>query len=116
MITDFGLYGQLDGDPWTLIFEIAFDDRDGDLGDGKADFYLGGQAGAGASINLRDPFRQSALPLNATSGRFGVALRFGDTVSDGSNLLMGLQLLDAAGRRSNCYSTTVTFSVTDVSG
>lgn len=109
----FALDSQMETDPWTLIFSATFADPDGDLGTGRVEFFLNGQA-SDTSVELRELFRQSGLPLNATGGRFAIPLRFSDTVTDGAKVKLGVQLVDAADLRSNCYSLELNFAVQPV--
>lgn len=110
VVTLFDLRGQLDGDPWTLIFEVAFEDEDGDLSAGRAEFFLNAER-SDTSVALFDVFRQTGLEPDATRGKLGIPLRFADTVQDGASVRLGVQLVDEADHRSNCYSFDLAFSV-----
>ena len=111
VITDFNLVDTLNGDPWTLIFSVAFTDSNGDLGKlGKAELFLNGNDEP-ERIDLEEIFSQSAVASDATEGTLAVPLRFGETVTDGTQVNLGLQLLDANSFRSNCYSLELFFEV-----
>jgi hypothetical protein len=110
ILINFELKRQLDGDPWTLIFSATFEDSDGDLGGlGQAKFFLSGEEAA--SLSLDDVFRQSGLTLNATDGVLALPLRFSETVVDGAQVVLGLQLYDGNSFASNCYSLGLEFGV-----
>ena len=111
VITDFSLVDTLNGDPWTLIFSVAFTDTNGDLGKlGKAELFLNGNDQP-ERIGLAEIFSQSAIAPDAVEGTLAVPLRFGETVSNGTVVNLGLQLLDANSFRSNCYSLELFFDV-----
>jgi hypothetical protein len=103
------------GDPWEIVFVTTFRDTDGDLGTGLAHVYLNGEPEPAIELPMRDVFRQSALALDATSGKVTVPLRFADTVPDGSEVRMGLMVVDAAGHESNCYRIDLEFEVKRIS-
>ncbi len=109
-VTVFDVHSQLDGDPWTVVFEIGFTDTDGDLGNGLAEFFLGGELSEVSRL-LFDVFRQSGVPLDATDGAIAIPLRFGEDISDGASVRFATQLIDEAGNRSNCASFELTFDV-----
>ena len=112
-ITDFELNKQLDGDPWTLIFAATFEDSNGDLGElGQARFYLAGEEAA--TLNLKDIFVQNGVDAEANSGVLAMPLRFSETVSDGAQVVLGLQLFDSNSFASNCYSLGLEFNIDDV--
>ena len=112
-ITSFELNSQLDGDPWTLIFSATFEDSNGDLGEvGQARFYLGGEEAA--TLSLNDIFVQNGVESDATGGTLAMPLRFSETVSDGAQVVLGLQLFDSNSFASNCYSLGLEFNVDDV--
>lgn len=107
------LQGVVSGDPWEMIFAIRFRDASGDLGQGKAKVFLNGSSKA-LEIDLFDTFRQSGLSLDSQAGTLTLPLRFKDSVDDGARVLMGTRLIDAAERRSNCYSLELRFDVRTV--
>lgn len=109
-ITDFDVHSQLEDDPWTVVFSIAFTDADGDLSDGFAEFFLGGER-SDTQRELFDIFRQSGLPIDATEGEIAIPLRFGEDIDDGASVRFGTQLVDDAGLRSNCASFELSFAV-----
>jgi hypothetical protein len=110
VIETFELIGQLDNDPWTRIFATSFSDGNGDVGDGLAEFHLNGVK-SGSSLELFEVFRSSGVPSGARSGRIAFPLRFSDTVQDGDEAWLGLQLLDASEQRSNCSALRLHFDV-----
>jgi hypothetical protein len=104
---------QIEGDPWTVLFGADFTDEDGDLGGGVAEFYLN-QSAKPAVQEMEDAFRQSGVQEGETAGSVWMALRFADTIEDGTGVTLGLQLVDAAGHRSNCYTVELRFDVEQV--
>ncbi|MEO1484032.1 MAG: hypothetical protein AAFU77_18125, partial [Myxococcota bacterium] len=105
---------QLDGDPWTLVFGAQFTDVDGDLQPGFAEFHLNGATEPSGRFPLESVFRQSALPPDAQGGELALTLRLVRPVDDGSDLRVGLRLIDSAGQPSNCYPVEVEFSVSQI--
>ena len=51
------------------------------------------------------------VPKNATSGRLALPLRFAQSTLNGATLHLATQLIDAAGRRSNCYTMDFDFDL-----
>lgn len=98
------------GDPWTLVFGVQFTDANGDVGAGKAEVFLNGST-TPTILALSDDFGHSNVDLQAKSGRIAIPLRFNDSVQDASTVRFGLQLVDAAQLRSNCYSLDLSFTV-----
>jgi len=103
---------QIPGDPWTVLFGVEFNDITGDLGPGgRAEFYLNSNTEA-SEQELDRVFRQNGLLPGATEGAFWVYLRFAEeTVDDGTQVRLGVQLVDAAELRSNCYTLDLEFDV-----
>ena len=104
---------QVPGDPWTVIFGVDFTAQAGTLGDGQAEFYLN-NSDTPTSQGLVDVFRQSGVALTETQGSIWMALRFASNVSDGTDVRIGLQLVDPEGTRSNCYTLKLEFAVAPV--
>ena len=112
---------QLAGDPWTIVLALEFSDSEGDIGGGQVSFYLNSDK-TPTTLPLAEYFAQSDLPVNATSGRFALQLRFRNTVPDGDRVRLAAQLEDAsasvkgaaAGLRSNCYQMDLRFDVQPV--
>jgi hypothetical protein len=113
VLTEFDVFSQLADDPWTVVFVISFEDSDGDVGVGAAEFFLNGNTSATA-VPMFDLFRQSSLPVDATSGRIAIPLRFREDVQDGAGVKIGVQVVDGAASRSNCYSLDLSFAVEPV--
>lgn len=107
------LANQLDGDPSTLVFAARFTDADGDLRDGLAAFHLNGGTDPEVEFSLADVYRQSALSADARGGELALTLRLVQAVDDGSNLRIGLRLIDEAGQPSNCFPLEIEFSVVE---
>jgi len=105
------LDAQVPGDPWTVLLGVDFQAKAGDLGNGNADFYLNDNA-TPTTQKLVDVFLQSGVAQNETEGSLWMALRFVSNVKDGTDVWLGLQLRDNAGRRSNCYTLKLDFAVT----
>lgn len=111
-ISEVSLASQLEGDPWTAIFGVTFEDIDGDLATssaGKAEFFLDGVSAAAVELNTL--FSQSSLEENARTGVLAIPLRFSEGISDGAKTVLGLQLADSKLNRSNCYSLSLKFGV-----
>lgn len=104
---------QIPGDPWTVLFGVDYTDDDGDLGTGSAEFYLN-ENKQPAVQDMVDAFRQSGVQPGETLGSLWMALRFSETIDDGTDVTLGLQLVDAAGHRSNCYTVELRFDVKPV--
>jgi hypothetical protein len=98
------------GDPWELILLASFRDADGDLSPGAADVYLN-EKRTPTELTLLDLFRASAVALDSTGGTLTIPLRFSDNVGNGDKVRLGLQLVDEAGQRSNCYALDLDFEV-----
>lgn len=103
---------QLAQDTWTVVLGVDFTDADGDLGDGKVEFHLNDKSNAASSQPLLAVFHESAVDVGATAGSLTVPLRFDDTIRNGTDVHLGLQLIDQAGHRSNCYGLALAFEVT----
>lgn len=114
-VNTFAFVRQMPSDPWDLVFSVNFSDADGDLGTvqtspttgqitahGLADLYTG-QSDPTVSWSLAELLPQSNISPTATSGVFAIPLRFSESLGDGSNVALQLQLIDMAGHRSNCY-------------
>lgn len=101
------------GDPWELVFTVGFRDSDGDLGGGVVDVYLNEKT-TPTALELLDLFRGSAVALDSTGGTLTIPLRFSNNVGNGDKVRLGLQLVDEAGQRSNCYALDLDFEVIQV--
>lgn len=106
------LLEQLKDDPWTLILRTDFEDSDGDLGDGRVDFYVNSPA-VSDSQPMPDIFRQSGVTPDSKSGSLWMWLRFQDSAPDGALVHLGTRLLDQAGQGGNCYALDLLFDVTE---
>lgn len=114
VIENFDLSEQFEGDPWTLIFAVTFSDKDGNLGAGRAESFIGGERN-GSVISLDKSFLQSGLGATTTAGDIAIVLRFNEQkTADGASTRLGLQLVDADELRSNCFSLRIRFAVEDV--
>ena len=102
---------QLAQDSWTLVLAVTFRDANADLAGGSVVFYLASEAESVATQALLPAFKQSALDEASTDGTLTVPLRFDDGVQDGSEVDLGLQLVDGASLRSNCYGLALAFEV-----
>ncbi len=110
-ILDASVTSQLAQDPWTLVLAVTFNDANGDLADGSVVFYLARQSESAATQSLVPAFKQSALDAGAVEGTLVLPLRFDDDVEDGTEVDLGLQLVDGASLRSNCYGLSLAFEV-----
>jgi hypothetical protein len=109
----FVLDQQVPGDPWTVLYGVDFTAPEGTLGNGQAEFFLNND-NTPTTQELADAFRQSGVALTETTGSLWMALRFASDVKDGTKVRLGLQLVDPAGDRSNCYTLDLEFSVSPV--
>ena len=110
-LTDFALAGQLEGDPWTIILSADFEDSDGNLGpDGDVELFLGGNFQAPA-LPVIDAMNAAQVAPDANSGRLAMPVRFSEGVSNGSTAILGIQVVDGSGLRSNCLGVELEFSV-----
>lgn len=112
VINNVVLVDQLEQDPWTLVLTLDFRDADGNLAAGDVVFYLNNDGDSATSQSLLPTFKQSAISEEATSGTLVLPLRFDDTVGDGVEIDLGMQLVDAEVLHSNCYGLTLEFEVT----
>ncbi len=110
-VLDVSLVKQLEQDTWTLVFSIDFEDANADLDDGSVVFFLGRKSDSAATQPLLPAFKQSALEEGATSGTLILPLRFDDGISNGTKVDLGLQLVDRAALRSNCYGLALELEV-----
>ena len=110
-LTDFELVNQLEGDPWTVILSAGFEDSDGNLGpNGQVELFLGGRFQAPA-LPVLDAMNAAQVDSNATSGTLAMPVRFSEGVTDGSTAMLGIQVVDGSGLRSNCRGVELEFSV-----
>lgn len=110
-LTDFRLVGQLEGDPWTVILSADFQDEDGNLGpDGDVELFLGGSFQAPA-LPVIDAMNAAQIEADASEGRLAMPVRFSEGVSDGSSAILGIQVVDGSGLRSNCLGVELEFAV-----
>ncbi len=114
VLVDVELANQLEGDPATLVFAAEFSDSDGNVGIGDALVHLNGATDPSLSVELPDVFRQSALAADARTGLLSLTLRLTEVVDDGSDLRVGLRLVDGDDQASNCFPVEVEFSVTEL--
>ena len=63
------------------------------------------------AFELVDLFAQRRLAPDATAGRLGLVLRFGESTPDGTAVDLSVQLADGAGLRSNCYTLSLDIAV-----
>lgn len=109
-IVHIGLVEQQVQSPWTLLLEVDFTDRDGDVGDGNMLVFVG--ASSPVTMPLGEAFATSELDAKATSGRFGLALFVGQGAVPGDTVLrLGFQLQDAHEHYSNCYAMDLFYTV-----
>ncbi len=110
-ITDAALVSQLAQDSWTVILGVSFHDANADLADGSVVFYLASDGDSAATQALQPAFKLSALDEGSVDGTLTVPLRFDDDVEDSTEVDLGLQLVDGASLRSNCYGLSLAFEV-----
>lgn len=111
VLRSFGLASQLEGDPWTVILSADFEDSDGNLGpDGSVELFLGGTFQAPA-LPVIDAMNAAQIDSEAVAGRLAMPVRFSEGVSDGSTAILGIQVVDGSGLRSNCLGVELEFSV-----
>jgi hypothetical protein len=110
-IIEASLPTQLAQDSWTLVLAVTFHDADADLSQGSVVFYLEREGNSAATQELLPAFKQSALDENTVDGTLTLPLRFDDDIEDGTEVDLGLQLVDGASLRSNCYGLSLAFEV-----
>lgn len=88
-------------DALTLVFQVEFEDDNGDLGGGR--LRLSVQDFMQDAIPLAEVFRAQIPPLDldATEGQFEIFVQLQSDVADGARVRVGLELEDASGDRSN---------------
>ncbi len=102
---------QIPDDPWTVVFGAEFEDPDANLAAGAAEFYLNANPEP-ATQPMDQVFRQSGIAAGEPRGAFWATLRFAEeTVDDGTRVRLGLQLIDGAELRSNCFTLELAFDV-----
>lgn len=110
-IVEASVPAQLAEDSWTVILAVTFHDANADLSGGSVVFYLESDGDSAATQALLPAFKQSALDEAAMDGTLTLPLRFDDDVEDGTEVDLGLQLVDGASLRSNCYGLSLAFEV-----
>ena len=110
-IIDLALVDALEDNPFQLVFSLSFEDSDGDLYGGQAEYFVGSKLSGVQS--MKDLFRQSAVAETATSGTLAVSLQFSnEEISSGTReVAFGMQILDDKEQRSRCFSLLLEFNV-----
>jgi len=104
IIESFSMVGQLDDDPWTVIFKLSFRDLDGNVGKlGSLKVFLNSDKELDA-LELRDLFQASRIELESKAGDMALPLRFEHSQPESARVLVGVQLVDGDGLRSQCAS------------
>lgn len=89
----------------VLLFELEFDDADGDVDDGFVDIYVGQNLSKKTQLALKPLMLQALIAPKATSGRFPLPIQvIFDNTSGGfsrTRFSIGLQLRDQLGHASN---------------
>lgn len=87
--------------PTDLQFALAFADSDGDLGGGTLDLFIQERlTGAIASSELF-PVQSPPVDPDATRGVLEFVVGLDPTLPPGARVRVGVELVDAEGRRSN---------------
>ena len=99
--------GQTPAAPLGLQFGLTFVDSDGDLGGGRLDLEVGGQAAGGLALAELFDAQTPAVASDATSGELEVLVRLDEMPAGGAQVRLGFVLEDAAGHRSNQPTVTL---------
>jgi len=88
-------------EPTELQFALAFVDDDADLSGGRVDLFV--QDRQTSSLGAQDLFAAQSPPLpdTATSGVLEFVVALDPSVPPGATVRVGVELVDAAGERSN---------------
>lgn len=106
-LTNLRYDGQAQDNALVLLMSVDFEDGDGDLGVGELHPLVNGEESGEEPLLLKSIFALSDLALNATQGR--LAFNF-EVLMDldpqyrpdpGSTFDIGVEMLDAAGNKSN---------------
>lgn len=96
--------------PWQFDVAINFTDRNGDVGSGNLDVYVG--TSPAVNLSLAPYFASSELALDSRAGRLGIDINLASgSVQDDNIYRLGFQLRDALKNYSNCYTLDVHFDV-----
>lgn len=101
-ITSLSFDGQAPDSDLMLLFTAAFEDDDGDLGDGFLETFVNGRPSGLGELDLRNWFLWSDLPLDATRGdvSFALELVLSDVPEGGASFDFGARAVDGAGNAS----------------
>lgn len=96
--------------PWQLNLAVDFTDRNGDMGSGLLEVYVG--TSEPTVLALAPYFASSELAYDSRAGRIGLDLNLSSgAVQDDNVLRLGFQLRDALKNYSNCYTLDLHFDV-----
>lgn len=99
---------QLPQSPGTLVFEIEFEDSDGDLGTGNLFLIEGCEEQAPLPMATVFANQTPALDRSSTTGSFEINVSLGEKPESGEAFELGFLLEDEAGMRSNEFTLELT--------
>ena len=106
-INELTFVGQAPDAPSVLIFQVDFEDPDGDLGDGVLETFINSRPSGIGLLELNSIFLFSELPLDATRGSFDfvIEVSFDEDTPAGASFEFGARLLDSS--ENNSSTTTI---------
>lgn len=90
--------GQAPDSPLVLLLSIAFEDEDGDLGEGALETFINQKATSAGALQLLPIFLQSDVDPESTEGvlRFVLELSFNEDPKSGTSFSLGARAVDEA--------------------
>lgn len=90
--------GQAPDSPLVLLLSVAFEDEDGDLGEGGLETFINQKATSAGALELLPIFLQSDVDPSATEGvlRFVLELSFREEPQSGTSFTLGARAVDGA--------------------
>jgi len=101
-------------DSWMAVFALDFRGADQNLRDGYLFIRYYGDSKS-KRRPMKDIMEQNDIAWNESSGRFAIVQHYESISSGQTTSLINVQLIDAAGRRSNCKTLELKLNVTPVS-
>lgn len=106
-LSDLSFDGQAADQPLVLLFSMAFEDAEGDLGSGELRPLVNGRESEGEVLTLAEIMLASELSLAATSGVLYFSLEIDMDLApatrpeSGATFSVGVEATDGAGNHSN---------------
>ena len=105
VLSDLRYLGQSEDNASVLLFQVDFQDSDGDLGQGATEYFLDGQATLVEAVDNRTLFLANEMDLSAKEGTLDFVLELRVEVDKPSSaeqeFEFAVQMRDAAGFESN---------------